>query len=307
MPFSPDLARELRGRPELATVSPFRQNAVKVKGGVVFMSGVDPATIDDVTNLEMRSGSVRSLDGASTILVSRNVAQPNGWQVGDTVDVLFAKTGSHPYTIGGVFATNPLLNDYAISLDEYDRNFAGLLDSIVFVKADAGVPIERAKAAIDGVASDFPNVEVHDQAQFRQESVDQVNQILAIVFVLLLLAIVISLFGIVNTLSLSIYERVHEIGLLRAVGMSRTQVRRMIRVEAVIIAVLGAILGVVIGVLFGWAMQQALADLGVGTLAIPFGQIAVFLVLAALAGVLAAVWPARRAAKLDVLSAIAYE
>jgi putative ABC transport system permease protein len=131
--------------------------------------------------------------------------------------------------------------------------------------------------------------------------------VLAIVFVLLLLAIVISLFGIVNTLSLSIHERVHEIGLLRAVGMSRTQVRRMIRVEAVIIAVLGAVLGVVIGVLFGWAMQQALADLGVGTLALPFGQIAVFLVLAALAGVLAAVWPARRAARLDVLSAIAYE
>jgi putative ABC transport system permease protein len=293
--------------PELASVSPFRQGAAKVEGGITFLTGVDPATIADVTNIAMRSGSVASLADPSAILVSRGAAQSNGWHVGTRIDVLFARTGKQPFTIGGIFATNQLLNDYAISLDAYDANFAQLLDTAVFLKAAPGTSLERARATLDRVTRDFPNVEVHDQAQFKQESVDQVNQVLTIVFVLLLLAIVISLFGIVNTLSLSIYERIHEIGLLRAVGMSRTQVRRMIRVEAVIIAVLGAILGVAIGVLFGWAMQQALADLGVGTLAIPFGQLVVFLVLAALAGVLAAVWPARRAARLDVLSAIAYE
>jgi putative ABC transport system permease protein len=307
MPFSPHLAQELQMMPELASVSPFRQGAAKVEGGITFLTGVDPATIADVTNIAMRSGSVASLADPSAILVSRGAAQSNGWHVGTRIDVLFARTGKQPFTIGGIFATNQLLNDYAISLDAYDANFAQLLDTAVFLKAAPGTSLERARATLDRVTRDFPNVEVHDQAQFKQESVDQVNQVLTIVFVLLLLAIVISLFGIVNTLSLSIYERIHEIGLLRAVGMSRTQVRRMIRVEAVIIAVLGAILGVAIGVLFGWAMQQALADLGVGTLAIPFGQLVVFLVLAALAGVLAAVWPARRAARLDVLSAIAYE
>jgi putative ABC transport system permease protein len=127
------------------------------------------------------------------------------------------------------------------------------------------------------------------------------------VYVLLLLSVIISLFGIVNTLGLSIYERVRELGLLRAVGMSRRQVKRMIRVEAVIIAVLGAVLGLAIGILFGWAMQQALKDLGINTLTIPVGQLVAMLVVAALLGVVAAIYPARRAAKLNVLEAISYE
>ncbi|MGZ4108291.1 MAG: ABC transporter permease [Actinomycetota bacterium] len=307
LPFSPHVAEALASRPELEAVSPFLQGPAKIGGGVTFLSGVDPATIGVVTNIAMRSGSISSLDDASNIIVSRGPAQSHGWHVGDTITVVFQRTGKQRFTVGGIFATNQLLNDYVVSTDAYDANFAQLLDTAVFVKASPSVPIARARAAIDRVAKAFPNVEVHDQAQFKQQSVDQINQVLAIVFVLLLLAIIISLFGIVNTLSLSIYERVHEIGLLRAVGMSRTQVRRMIRVEAIIIAVLGAILGVVIGVLFGWAMQQALADLGVGTLALPYGQIILFLVLAAIAGVLAAIWPARRAARLDILSAIAYE
>jgi putative ABC transport system permease protein len=306
-PFSSRLAQDLAERPELAAVSPFRQNAAKVSGSVVFMSGIDPATIVQTANIEMVSGSVASLDDPSAIIVSRNVAQAHGWHAGDRLPVLFNKTGRQTFTIGGVYETNQFLNDYAISLDAYDRNFTGLLDSIVFVKAGEGVPVERARAAIDDVARDYPNVEVHDQAEFKQQSIDQVNQILILVFVLLALAIFISLFGIVNTLSLSIYERVHEIGLLRAVGMTRAQVRRMIRVEAVIIAVLGALLGVVVGVVFGWVMQRSLSDLGIERFAIPFGQLVFFVVAAAILGVGAAVFPARRAARLDVLSAIAYE
>jgi putative ABC transport system permease protein len=177
----------------------------------------------------------------------------------------------------------------------------------VFVTAADGVPIDRARDAIVAVARNYPNVDVHNQAEFKQQSIDQVNQILVLVFVLLLLAVIISLFGIVNTLSLSIYERVHEIGLLRAVGMSRAQVRRMIRVEAVIIAVLGAVLGVVIGVVFGWVMQRSLSDVGIDRFAVPYGQLVVFIIAAAILGVGAAVSPARRAARLDVLAAIAYE
>ena len=121
------------------------------------------------------------------------------------------------------------------------------------------------------------------------------------------MAIIIALFGIANTLGLSIYERTRELGLLRAVGMERAQVKRMIRIESVIIALFGALLGIVIGIGFGWALQQALEPEGVTELAIPVGQLVVYLVFAALAGVLAAIWPARRAAKIDVLQAISYE
>jgi putative ABC transport system permease protein len=306
-PFSSRLAQDLATRPELGAVSPFRQNAAKIAGGVVFLSGVDPATIVRTTNIQMVSGSVASLDNPSTIILSRNVARSHGWQTGDTISVLFNKSGRQTFTIGGVYETNEFLNDYAVSLDAYDRNFTGLLDSIVFVTAADGVRIDRARDAIAAVARNYPNVDVHNQAEFKQQSIDQVNQILVLVFVLLLLAVIISLFGIVNTLSLSIYERVHEIGLLRAVGMSRVQVRRMIRVEAVIIAVLGAVLGIVIGLVFGWVMQRSLSDVGIDRFAVPYGQLVAFILAAAILGVGAAIFPARRAARLDVLAAIAYE
>ena len=147
-----------------------------------------------------------------------------------------------------------------------------------------------------------------DQEQFKHQQLQMIDQLFAIVYVLLFLSIIISLFGIVNTLGLSICDqRVRELGLLRAVGMSRKQVKRMVRVEAVIIAVLGAVLGLAIGILFGWAMVQALKDLGISTLKITVGQLVAMLIVAALLGVVAAIWPARRAAKLNMLEAISYK
>ncbi len=131
------------------------------------------------------------------------------------------------------------------------------------------------------------------------------NEFLAIVYGLLALAIVIAIFGIVNTLALSIFERTREIGLLRAVGMSARQARRMVRWEAVIVALLGGLLGVVLGLVFGVVLASATPD--VDAISIPVGRIVIFFVLAGLAGVLAAIWPARRAAKLDVLRAVAHE
>jgi len=133
------------------------------------------------------------------------------------------------------------------------------------------------------------------------------NGILAFVTLLLFLSVFISGFGILATLWLSVFERVRELGLLRAVGMSRVQVKRMVRIEAVIVAILGAFLGIVIGVMFGWALQRSLSDLGITELAVPVGQLVFFMIVAALIGVLAAILPARRAAKLKVLDAISYE
>ncbi|TMK21871.1 MAG: ABC transporter permease [Actinobacteria bacterium] len=203
---------------------------------------------------------------------------------------------------------NALLNDYAVSLGTYDANVAQQLDSTVFLKYATGVDQATARANLEAlVARDYPSVEVNDQAQTKATYVKQVDQFFAIVYVLLILSVFISAFGIVNTLGLSIYERIRELGLLRAVGMSRRQVKRMIRVEAVIIAVLGALLGLVVGILFGWAMQRALSSVGIDRLAIPFAQLVFMLIVAALIGLLAAIWPARRAAKLNVLEAISYE
>jgi putative ABC transport system permease protein len=239
--------------------------------------------------------------------VYKGVAETNGWKVGDTITMAFARTGEQPFEVAAIFSDNRLLNSYVVTLNSYDANFTDALDVIVLVKAGDGVPLSQARAAVDAAAEAFPNVTVNDQASFKEQQAGFIDQMLAMISALLGLAILIALFGIVNTLGLSIFERTREIGLVRAVGMSRRQVRSMIRWESVIIAVLGAILGVAIGVFFGVVMQRALADEGVSKLAVPPAQLLVYVILAGLAGVLAAVLPACRAARLNVLEAISYE
>jgi putative ABC transport system permease protein len=178
---------------------------------------------------------------------------------------------------------------------------------MVLVKIEEGADPATSQAGIESAVEDFGSVQVLDQVSFREQRASLIDQILGLVTALLMMAIVIAVFGIVNTLSLSVYERTRELGLLRAVGMSRLQVKRMVRSESVIIAVFGALLGMAVGVVFGWALQQALEPEGVTELTIPVVALIVYLVLAGLAGVIAAIGPARRAAKLDVLQAVSYE
>jgi putative ABC transport system permease protein len=150
-----------------------------------------------------------------------------------------------------------------------------------------------------------PNAQVQTKAQFEHQQVASVNQLLGLVYALLALAVIIALIGIVNTLMLSVFERTREIGLLRAVGMKRRQVRAMIRSEAVILAIFGAIIGIVIGTGMGLALVSSLRQQGITQTVVPWSSLVIFLVLAAVLGLVAATWPARRAARLDVLAAIA--
>ncbi len=306
-PFSPQLAKDLRQDPDFSVVSPFRQAEARVGASDTFVVGIDPSTISQVANIEMDTGSVADLSQPGTVIVSRTEAASKGFSLGGTIEMRFPTTGTQTFRVVGTFEPNGLLNDYSISLDTYERNVSQQLDQSVLLKVAPGVPLSEARARLDRtLTQSYPSVQAQDQAEFKQRELSAIDQLFAIVYVLLLLSVVISLFGIVNTLGLSIYERIHELGLLRAVGMSRRQVKRMVRVEAVIIAVLGAVLGLVVGVLFGWALQRSLSDQGV-ELVIPVGQLIGMLVVAALLGVVAAIWPARRAAKIDVLAAISYE
>jgi putative ABC transport system permease protein len=194
-----------------------------------------------------------------------------------------------------------------VSLETYDANVAQQLDVFVFVKAEEGADVAVVQSGLEEALVPYPNIEVQDQAAFRDKYASFLNQVLNLVTALLLLAVIIALFGVMNTLFLSIYERTRELGLLRAVGLTRRQTRSMVRWEAVIISIMGALFGVVIGIAFGWALQQALAPEGFTELGIPGGQILVYVVLAAVLGVFFAIFPARRAAKLNVLRAISYE
>ncbi len=304
--FSHDVAEQLRRSPEVGAVSPFRQGQFRLNGAAGFVTAVEPESIGQVASMEMLEGSIDSLDHGG-VLVHRDVAEQHGWKVGDTIRLEFARTGMRDLTVGGIYGDDRLLGDYVISIATYQANFIDQLDAVVFVNAAPGVPISETRDAVSGVVAGFPNIEVSDQAQFKEKQAGFIDQLLGLVSALLGLAILIALFGIANTLGLSIFERTREIGLLRAVGMTRRQVRSMIRWESVIMAVLGALLGVAIGVFFGWAMTRALADQGIREFSVPAGQLLVYVVLAGVAGVLAAVLPARRAAKLNVLEAIAFE
>jgi putative ABC transport system permease protein len=306
-PFSPGIARALSERDEFAAVSPFRQAGVKIGGGLTFIAGVDETTIDAVVSVPMEAGTPAALAEPGTILIYKGPAQARGLEVGDELPVRFARTGTQQLKIVGIYEDNRLLGDYTISLEEYEANVAEQLDYLVFVRKADGVSLEQARAAVGDVAGEFPNVEIDDQAQFKEQQDKLIDQVFLIVLVLLVLSVIISAFGIANTLALSIYERIRELGLLRAVGMQRRQIGWMIVIEAVIVSLLGAVLGIAIGLLFGWAMQQALSDLGVSHFAIPWGLLVVFAVIAALLGLVASIAPAIRASRIKVLDAISYE
>jgi putative ABC transport system permease protein len=306
--FSTSAAEDVRAVPGVATVSQVRQAEAKVDGGTAFVSGIDPTTFPAVSEAGVLSGSIADLSQPNTLAVFEDHAQDNGWSLGDVVHAQFPATGDIDLKIVAIYEENGLIGDWAISLDTFDENVvAQQLDIFVLVKVEQGTVAAAVRPDLERALQAYPNVEVQDQAEFRDQYATFLNTLLNLVTGLLLLAVFIALFGVMNTLYLSIYERTRELGLLRAVGLTRRQTRSMVRREAGIISVMGALFGVVVGIAFGWAMQQALAPEGFTELGIPGGQIAAYVIAAAVLGWLFAFLPARRAARLNVLQAIAYE
>jgi putative ABC transport system permease protein len=307
-PFSQDVAARLRADSRFSGVVEFRTGLFGLNGKAQTVTGANTASLPATTNVGISSGSFTNL-GVNQILVFKNTATDHGWRRGSVIPAEFARTGRQNLTVAGIYDDDRLLGSYVVSLATFERNFSPSeqLDQFVLLKTAPGVSQAEAKAAVTATTKAFPNVRIQDQAEFRQTQADLIDQILVFVTALLGLALIIALFGIVTTLALSVFERTREIGLLRAVGMSRRQTRSMIRWESVIIAVFGALLGIAVGIFFGWAMVQALKDQGITVLAFPVGQLLLYVVLAGIAGVLAALLPARRAARLDVLRAITTE
>ncbi|MCZ7528302.1 MAG: FtsX-like permease family protein [Acidimicrobiia bacterium] len=245
--------------------------------------------------------------GPSDLAVQSDRAEEEGWSLGDTVTARFAETGLQELTIAALYDERQPAGPFTITTAGYEANFEDQFDVQVYVRFVDGTDLEAARGQLEEILEAYPNGELQDQAEFRESLESQINQLLALVFVLLALAVIIALIGIANSITLSVYERTREIGLVRAVGMTRRQVRSSVRWESVIVALLGTALGLVVAVFFGWALVQALRDEGFEVFQVPFGQLAVIVVVAGLAGVLAAVGPARRAAKLDVLRAVTTE
>jgi len=306
--FSREVALQLSQKQELSAVSAMRFSGEFTLDGVKKRDdAVDPYTFGDVMDIDIRQGKLADFV-PGTMLVSDTVAKDKHWHLGQQVTLTFPRTGNQSMKIIGVYHDAALFsNGYIITLDDYGANAADDLDSLVLAKRATGVTDAAARAAVAPILAQYPSVEMQDQAQFRDQVAGQIDKALVFVVILLLLAVFIALIGIVNTLALSIFERTRELGLLRAVGMVRRQLKRMIRWESVIITVLGALLGLAVGAFFGWAAVSSMGSIGVDRLSFPVLRLVLFVVVAGVAGVVAAIFPARRAAKLDVLAAIAHE
>src|SRR4051794_31728594 len=301
--LSPDLAGQLQSLPELGAVSAERVAQAQVAGSSTMLVSADPVSMQAITDFGITAGSFDDL-GADGIAVAKDTATANGWKVGDSVPVRFAETGEQPFTIRALFTEHDIAQEYFVSLAAYDANVADRFDSKIFTNVAAGVSPDAARAAITKVADGFPQATVQDVNEYKAAQTSQIDMMLNLIYALLALAVFIALLGIANTLALSIFERTRELGLLRAVGMTRRQLRTTVRYEAVIIALLGTTLGLAIGVGFGSAMVKAMEGQGLNTLTIPLDQLAVVAIIAAFAGVGAAILPARRASRLNVLDAI---
>jgi len=300
----PLVATRLRQTPGVQLVSEVRGGQWGLDGKTMTLLAVDPQTVTAVNQSDPEeAASTRRLTDKG-VLVRDTVAARHGWKIGDQVPMTFARTGTQKLRLEGTFANTSVRTDYVISIGAYAANFAQQMDLQVEVLLTPDTTAASGRARIERALADLPNVQVMDRSQVLAAQTDQVKKFLVPVTALLGLSVIIALLGIANTLALSIHERTRELGLLRAIGMARGQLRSMVRSEAVIIAGFGTFLGLVVAIFFGWTLVSSMHDLGVTQLVIPYGQLLRWAAAAVVAGHVAAALPARRAANLDVLDAV---
>ena len=311
--FSPDVVARVGAVPEVASAVGFRFGSVRLAGPegrererVVAVDGPGLAAAFD---LGMRSGSAARLSGAE-MLVSDEAAARFGLTRGDRVPLEFPN-GVRAVRVAGIYAGDDVVGGrpFLVPRELFVAGFPEAdLDYRAYANVAPGVSVTAAKAAVaDELRTDFPNLEVLTRAESRDAEAELIDQFLGILVALLFLSEAIAVLGIVNTLALSVHERTHEIGMLRAVGMTRRQLRRSVRWESVIIAAIGGSVGLALGVVWAWVFASALEPEDLFRFSIPVGRIAVLAVVSLVAGAVAAVIPAWRASRLQVFEAIGRE
>jgi putative ABC transport system permease protein len=303
--LSPAMTDRLAEVPQVGSVAALSFPRVRLDGAASEVTSTDLGELAEVTSIDVRSGSTRRL-GDGDFGASTKRAALRGWRVGDRVTASFADGRSTTLRLAFTYGDRTLLGDVVFPAAVAGQHVAQQTTEVVLVRFAAGADPTSARRAVTAVSGGFGHPRVQNRQQFLDAQGAQVDVLLRVIYALLGVAILIAGMGIANTLSLSIHERTRELGLLRAIGQSRRQLRAMVRWESVIVATFGAVGGVGLGIFLGWGMIRALAaSEGFGTFALPVVPLAVIVLLGAGLGVLAAVRPARRAARLDVLAAIA--
>jgi putative ABC transport system permease protein len=302
----PSVSEQLSQSSNFSAVVPLRTVHASVDGGQG-LSATNPAKLQQVMKVDVEEGSLSQL-GNDGLAISRSKADKKHWQIGSTAQATFLQGPPRTFTVRAIFKDSQLAGDEFTSLAAVEGVEAHPVDQVVLVRDAPGVSRDTARATLEAATKSLPTAKVQTASEFSSSQADQINGLLNVVYALLALAVIIALIGIANTLGLSILERTRELGLLRAVGMTRRQLRSTIRVESVLVAVIGTVLGMAVGVVFGSAVMSSLrgttTDLVV---AIPVGSLVVIGIVGLLVGVVASLLPARRAGRLAVLDAIATE
>jgi putative ABC transport system permease protein len=308
MPHSAALA--LARVPGVGAVSALNGDAAKIAGiGVANVDGIQPSTILKVYRFQWKTGNNATVTsmGPHDALVGDTFASDHKLTVGSSLHVTTTIGRHDTFRVAGIYQSAQVLANVAVPYNTFKRDWAQPKDELASVTVLPGQSVKLVQSQIDTLLkSQYPQVTSHSQEQIKQRSEASVNQLLGLIYVLLAMSVLVSLFGIINTLVLSVYERTREIGMLRAIGTTRTQIRWIIRWESVITAVIGAVLGLLLGVVLAALVTQGLSGQGI-EFVLPIGQLLIWVVFAMVFGIVAAAFPARRAARLDVLQAIAYE
>ena len=295
-----EAARSVAGVDRVAILHPVSVDIDDEPAFGVALEGSPDGLFDSV----VVSGSPE-LTGDS-MAVSQSASASEGWNLGSVVDMTSVDGQQVPVTVTAIYEDSPLVGDWMISNEVYQEVTPSIVrsDIVVLVGAAPGTDLDTLRSDLETATKPFVVVQVQDREEFKGAQSQQIDTLLAVLYGLLALAVVIAILGIINTLALSVVERRREIGMLRAVGMQRPQVRRIIYLESLLIALFGAIVGLALGIAFGWGFVRTLRDEGLGLLTIPWGQMSAMLVGSAVVGVLAALWPAIRAARTAPLEAI---
>jgi len=308
VPLPSGTATNLQSLPGVQTATGLDMQQVRAAGKQSVVMGLDPGLFQQVWSFDWVDGSDALLGqlGTGNAVVEEQTASSLGVKVGDSVTVESVDGTKAQLKVIGVYRDPMMLNGIVVGTSGYQALFPSGQQYMVFVKAAPGSDLVEEQSRLKQALAAVPTAKVQTAQEYKDSLVGQVNQLLNLVYGLLAMSVIISLFGIVNTLVLAVYERTREIGLLRAIGSSRSQIRATVRYESVITSVIGAIMGIVVGSLFAWVVTTRFAGQGI-TFSLPGGQLVVFLIVGVIVGVIAAILPARRAARIDILEAIHYE
>ncbi|WP_367322606.1 ABC transporter permease [Streptomyces sp. HUAS ZL42] len=303
--LSPDVEKKLQQVDGVTATSPLRNAASRIDGQTEYLTGVNGGVIGELTDLKVDEGSFKV--GGTQVVVDHDTAKAHGWKAGSAFTVAYEDGRKQRLTVAGVYEGNELITGIMLDTATLAPHQTDPADMQVMVKTSGGASSET-KDRLEKALGSNPAIQVQDKKDLSNSIAQMFTLILNMVYGLLAMAVIVAVLGVINTLAMSVFERSQEIGMLRAIGLDRKAVKRMVRLESLVISLFGGVLGIGLGVFFGWAAGELMGtSMPTYELVLPWARMAVFLLLAATVGVLAALWPARRAARLNMLAAIKSE